>query len=345
MIEPYVHRQTAFELIVDGRPITTQIQPRLISLSLSERRAGEADELEIVLADPDGRLAIPPAGAEISLKLGWQNLDAARAIGLIDKGTFRVDRRSHSGTPDRLSLKASSADLTHAFRTRQTHAWADTTLGSVLNDVAVRNGLQAAVSADKAAIPVSYLAQSRESDSAFLARLGQIHDAVATVKADRLLFMAVASGLSAGGITLPPATLTRRDGDNHSWESSERERFSGVRAQWHNRSTGERETVTAGEASNAKMLGRTYADENAARRAVNTQAARQERAAASFSLSLACGRPDLYPERQLSLTGWGKPEIDHDDWLIVSARHQLDSKGGLSTSVQLERRGSAAPAQ
>lgn len=340
----YVHRKAAYDLVIDGASISPTVDPRLISLSLTERRGSDADELEIVLNDADGKLAIPAKGAQIILQLGWQDLVAGGSRQLIDKGTFTVDERTHEGTPDRLCIRARSADLTRAFRARRTETWQNTTLGQVLTDIASRHGWQPAIAADKAAVAVDHISQGRESDSAFLARLGRMHDALATVKAGRLLFAAIASGQTAGGTPIPPATLTRASGDRHRWQEAERNSASGVTADWHDRSTGQRRSVTVGSQENAIRLGRTYATETDARRAAETRKAQQERKAASFSLELAQGRPDLYPERQLTVSGW-KPPIDRDDWLIVEVRHQLDAGGGLKTSLLLEVMGSPAAAQ
>jgi len=337
-----VHRRAAYELIVDGQSIGPTVNPRLVSLALTERRGSDADELEIVLDDRDGRLAIPPAGATITLKLGWLDLTEGATEQLIDKGSFKVDERAHAGTPDQLTIRAKSADLTRAFRTRRTQTWRDTTLGDVLGEVAARNGLQAHVAAEKASVAIAHLNQSRESDSALLARLGRMHDAVATVKATKLLFAAVGAGQTAGGGEIPGATLTRLDGDRHRWKAAERENYSGVTAEWQDRSTGTRRTVTAGEGGNAQRLGRTYASERTARRAAETQRARQERKGAEFSLELAAGRPDLYPERRVAVSGF-KPEIDGTNWLISQVTHRLDAGGGLRSSVEMEI--AAAPAR
>lgn len=331
----YVHRKAAWDLVVDGQSISGTVNPRLVSLSLTERRGADADELEIVLDDHDGKLAIPPAGATITLKLGWQDTTAGATPQLIDKGTFKVQDRAHSGLPDRLTISARSADLTRAFRNRRTQTWRQTTLGDVLGEIAGRNGLQPHVAPAKASIAIAHLNQSRESDSALLARLGRLHDAVATVKAGKLLFAPVGAGETAGGGEIPPATVTRRDGDRHTWKAAERENYSGVSAEWQDRSTGQRRTVTTGSASNARRLGRTYASEAAARRATQTQHSRQQRKGAEFSLDFARGRPDLYPERPLTVSGW-KPEIDGTSWLISQVRHQVDGSGGARTSIECE---------
>ena len=339
----YVHRRAVYDLVVDGKSISPTANPRLHALSLTEKRGADADELEIVLNDGDGKLAIPPAGATISLKLGWLALEEGAAPTLIDKGSFRIDERCHSGTPDRLTIRARSADLTRAFRTRRTQTWRDTTLGAVLGDIAARNSLQAAVAADKAVIVIDHLTQGRESDSAFLTRLGRIHDAVATVKAGRLLFAAVGAGETASGQPIPSAAITRSSGDRHSWQSAERENYSGVIVEWQDRGAGRRRQVVVGSADNAKKLGRTYASERAARRAADAHQTKQERKGAQFSLDLAIGDPALYPERKLTVAGF-KPDIDSTEWLIVETRHTLDSAGGLKTSLQMERGGQAAAA-
>lgn len=331
----YVHRKAAYDLVVDGQSIGSLVRPRLQSLMLNEKRGADADELEIVLSDHDGKMGIPKAGAVITLKLGWQDLRDGAVPALIDKGSFKVDERGWSGTPDVVTIRAKSADLTRSFRTRRAQTWTGTTLGAVLGDVATRNALQAVVSADKAAIVIEHLTQGRESDSAFIERLGRLHDALATVKAGRLLFAAIGAGQTAGGQPIPTATITRRSGDQARWESAERENYSGVIAEYHDRNSTRRRQVTVGSATNAKKLGRTYGSEKAARRAAETHQSKQNRKGAKFSLQLAQGEPGLYPDRKVTVSGF-KPEIDAADWLIVEASHRLDGSGGLTTNLQME---------
>ena len=332
----YVHKRAAYDLVVDGRRINSQVEPRLMSFSLTEKRGADADELELVLDDSDGSLAIPPAGAIITLKIGWQELtEGDPAPQLVDKGQFKVDLRSHDGTPDRLTISAKSADLTKQFRHRRTQTWSDTTLGDVLGDIASRHGWEAAVAPDKAAIAITHLTQSKESDAAFLARLGRIHDAVATVKSGHLLFSAVGSGVTPKGAAIPEFTITRAKGDRHRWQASERDKGSGVVAEWHDRSTGRRDKVVVGSEDNAKKLGRTYGSKASAERAAKNQASKQDRKGAQFSLDLAEGDVTLFPDRKGRVSGW-KPEIDDAGWVIAEARHSLDAAGGLKTSLQME---------
>lgn len=330
----YIHRQAAWSLTIDGKAIDPKIQPRLMSLSLIEKRGSDADELEITLSDHDGQLQIPKKGVTITLSLGWLDLGENRSPVLVDKGTYKVDETSHSGAPDVLTIRARSADLTRGFRNQRAQSWSDTTLGEVLGDIAGRNGLQLHCAEDKSSIALKHLAQSRESDAALLARLGRMHDAVATVKAGKLIFMACASGQSPGGGEIGTSTLTRIDGDKHSWKESDRGAYSGVIAEWHDRAGAERKKAVAGNEDNAKRLTRVYATEAAALRAAEAEYKRLKRGAAEFSLSLARGRPDLFPEKRLTVSGF-KPQIDASGWLITEARHTLNGSG-FTTALQME---------
>jgi phage protein D len=61
------------------------------------------------------------------------------------------------------------------------------------------------------------------------------------------------------------------------------------------------------------------------------------RGAGEFEYGLALGRPDLYPDRPITLRGF-KPEIDAKKWLIAEVSHSFAPSEGLKTSLKLETR-------
>lgn len=328
------HVMPAYDLVVDGVSINPRVNPRLKSFRLTEKDGTDPDDLQLVLDDSDGALAIPPAGAIITLKLGWLDLRQGAAPRLIDKGRFEVQDRQHDGTPDQLTITARSDKARPSFRSRRTQTWTATTLGAVLEEVAARNGLQPRIWPEKAALQISTLTQRNESDSAFLTRLGRLHDAIATVKNESLLFGPIGADQSAGGEPIPRLLITRASGDRHNWKASERDKAGGFKAEWQDRSTGQRKTVTVGSGTNARKLGRVFSSEEAARQAAEAALSKADRKGATFSLNLAMGRPEAYPAQKATLQGW-KPEIDASDWLIKECQHSFDGSG-LRTTIQCE---------
>ena len=317
-----------FRLTLDGVDLTPRFRPRVSTLSLTEQRDDAADQLDLVLTDHDGQLAVPKEGAVITLELGWLGAD------LVPKGRFKVDEVEVSGAPDTISLKARSADFTTSFRQRRDGSWRSTTLGAALQDLATRQGLTPKIDPALAAIPLQVLGQSQESDAALLRRLGREHDAVATVKAGALIFTPIGAGRTSSGLALPGFVITRQSGDQHQWRRAERDSYSGVEATWHDTDGAERRTVVAGDEANAKRLRRTYASEASARRAAQAELGRVGRGEATMSYSLALGRPELYPEMTGRVAGF-KPEIDAARWVIERCVHTLN-EGGLTTALELE---------
>ncbi|SLK09474.1 contractile injection system protein, VgrG/Pvc8 family [Novosphingobium mathurense] len=323
-----------WRVTLDGKDLTERMRPRLVSLTISEKRGDEADQLDIVLDDTDGGLAIPKEGALLRVQLGWkQGRDVTP--GLIDKGSYKVDDVSHSGPPDQIRIRARAADFTSQIRNRREQSWKNTTLGAVLQDVAGRNSLTLKVAADLAAIALPSISQSRESDVAFLRRLGRENDAVATIKDRHLIFARKGAGTTAGGNALPTLTLTRRSGDGHNWQRQKRDGQEGVTASWHDRKGAKRKTVTVGKADNAKKLRKVYPDEVSAKRAAIAERDRLKRAPATLDLNLVLGRPDAYPECRVSASGY-KDEIDATTWLVSEVTHRLDNGSGYITDLRME---------
>lgn len=335
-------KRPAWRVTVDGGDITATLSTRLISLSLSDNRGFEADTLELTLDDGDGRLALPRRGAVVALWLGWAGEP------LEDKGRYIVDEVECSGTPDQLAIRARSADLRAGLTRKREQSWHGVTLGDLVKAIAGRNALEAVVSAALAATTIDHLDQADESDAALLSRLARELDAIATVKAGRLLFISAGAGTSAGGVALPAVTLTRASGDRHRFTVADRAGYTAVRANWHDPKLGERAYIIIGDeqidgstasptepsAANAKTLRHIYANRTNATRAAKAEWQRIQRGMAEFSLTLAQGRADLFPEVPVTVQGF-KPEIDSTGWIVTRVTHTL-SNDGFRTELDLE---------
>ena len=320
------------KVVVNGNDITSLLVgglvPRLVSIELTDNRGLEADQLDITLSDHDGRLAIPPRGATVRLWLGWDD------TGLVDKGSFTVDETEHSGAPDTLSIRARSADLRGGLKTKKERSFDATTLGTVIGAIATAQGLTPIVSAVLAGIELLHLDQANESDANLLSRLGREHDAIATVKADRLLFLPTGKATTASGLSLPHVTLTRADGDQHRFLQADRDSYTGVKAYYYQVNSAEKKEAIAGGGENIKELRHSFTDEASALQAARAEWNRLQRGTATLSYTLARGRPELTPDQTYSLTGI-KAEIAAIIWLGGNLRHSFTSDS-FTTSMELE---------
>ena len=224
-MEPY--QRPIYRIEVDGLNITRDVSGRLSSLTLTDNRGFDADQLDIVLDDSDGKLDLPPRGAELRVFIGWSD------TGLVDKGSYTVDEVGHRGAPDTLTIRARSADLRAGLSTQHERSWHYTTLRDIVNTIAGENDLQPVIASVLAGQFIQHIDQTNESSASFLTRLAEMFDAVATVKSGKLLFYPAAAGASAGGKPLPVIAITRATGDQHDFTIADRDAYTAVKATYN----------------------------------------------------------------------------------------------------------------
>ncbi|MFR0654733.1 phage late control D family protein [Pantoea sp. SIMBA_079] len=354
-----------FQLRVNAKDITTSIRDRLISLTLTDNRGFEADQLDIELDDADGQLAMPARGAEVSLFLGW------KGQALTGKGSFTVDEVEHHGAPDTMTIRARSADFRGSLNSRREVSYHDTTLGQIVSQIAARNKLELMLADGFAGIVVAHLDQTQETDAKFLTRLATLYGAVAAIKAGRLLFIRPGGGVTAGGKPIPQVTITRQNGDRHTFSIADRGAYTGVSASWlhtkdpkpkkvklqrkkkpevhygfHHPETKKKKVVKAkapearqgdylaGSQDNVFTLTTVFSSQASAMHAAKAKWEKLQRGVAEFSLTLARGRADLYPETPVKVSGF-KSVIDAQPWLISKVTHSLNDSG-YTTQLEFE---------
>lgn len=333
----YVQPKAAWRVTLAGQDLTETLRPRLISLTLTEKRGEEADQLEIMLHDADGAMSLPSPDALLSVAIGWER-GSGVTVGLVDKGAFRVDEISWEGPPDVIRITARAADLTSGLRTRRTASWVAQTLGNIIRTIAGRHGLTARVHASLASIAVAAQQQESKSDLVFIRDLGRRYDAVATVKDGNLLFMPIGTAASVGGTALPALTITRRLVSRYGWTRKKRDEHDGAEASWHDQRQARRQTVRTGGSSNTpqnpRRLRRTYATEADARAAAEAATRRDQRNQAEMNLTLGHGDASAAIERPVTLSGF-KGEIDASPWQVAEVRHDIGPRGFV-TDLRLD---------
>lgn len=348
------HHAPDYSITVDGIDKSGGIKKRLISLTLTDNRGFEADQLDIELDDSDGQLVLPRRGAKIAVALGWQG------AALIDKGIFTVDEIEHSGAPDKLTIRARSADFRETLNVRRDQSYHKTTIGGIIKTVAGRNKLTPTLNKTMSDLTVDHIDQTNESDGNFITRLAKQYGAIAAVKNGNLLFIKQGQSKTASGKLIPVMTVIRSLGDGHQFSMADRGAYTGVVANWLNTRTTEKPVVKVkrkrkrqatstarpkapeekqgeyliGTDENVLTLRTTYASKNNAQRAAKSNWERLQRGAAKFSIQLAKGRADLYPEVPVKVTGF-KKQIDEANWTLVTVTHSV-SDSGFTTALELE---------
>lgn len=330
-----------YMILLDDEDITGNFRSRLISLLIDDKRGMEADVLTLELDDSDGKIALPPHGSVLHVYIGWQG------GALFDKGTFVLTTINHNGAPDRLTLSGFSADVGDSLKQSRSDSWHNATLGEIVDEIAQRNHLKAALSPDIAAIAIGHIDQTNESDLQFIARLADKYGTVPAIKFGRLMLIIAGNGTSASGRALPKQTITRQQGDKHQFEYKADSVYSGTRARWMqlDKARSGQVTVSADPAFSAGltaaarprylMLPRLYSSRDEAVHDAQAQWKKNQRASVTLTFGLAMGRPDVIPETQVAVTGF-KPAIDKQKWVVSNIKHTIDTNGGFTSSVALE---------
>lgn len=94
-------------------------------------------------------------------------------------------------------------------------------------------------------------------------------------------------------------------------------------------------------ADNVKTLRHVYSSKANAQHAARAEWRRLQRGVATFSITLARGRAELFPELPAWVEGF-KREIDNTDWILAKVRHSV-SDGGFTTALDLEIRATEIP--
>ena len=290
-----------FMLKLDDRDITQNFSHRLISLTMTDKRGLEADQLDILLDDSDGLLDLPARGARLSLWLGWEGTP------LEEKGDFTIDAIHFRGAPDTLTIRGCSADFRGKLNVRREQSWHDTTIGAIVDTIAQRNQLTASVASGLASLAISHIDQSQETDAKWL----QTRDP--KQQNPQLSINRQSGGQQKEALQHPDAAAPVAGAAGKEQKPQER---------------------LVGSAENVFELTTVYASEEQALRAAEAKWRALQRGTVEFSIQLALGRADLFPETPVLVNGF-KRVIDEQAWIISEVVHTLNDSG-FTTQLKLE---------
>lgn len=313
----------------DGRDITDRLSPFLISMTLSDVRGRSGDDLSLTLDDTGGLIPLPAPGRKIKFWLG------TKETGLYFKGVFIVDELESIGPPDKVTLKANSADFTENLKVRREASFHDTTMGDIVNEISARHNLSKSIGETLAGRTFAHITQTNESDLNLLTRLAKDIGGFFAVKNETLILSPEAISETNTGQTIPSFALARTEtSDFHFSEKSREHKFTGAKAAWNDIENSTKRWEIAGTDDKVKALPGVFPNADYARKAADAEYARLQRGELSFSAQLSQGEPSLTPETPVKASGF-KPIINQTDWVMTSVRHTLGGQGLLS-EIEME---------
>ena len=166
-----MNRAISPEVVIEynGRDITADLSPYLVRFSFVDRLNGEADSLDIELAETHHSISpwlddwYPDKAMEVVAHFGYTHAPLQLA------GRFEVDEVAVESPPMTVRIRALATGITKNVRTRQGCAYENTTLAAIADQVAKRLGAKRKGKIE--AVRLDRVTQYQESDWQFLVRL------------------------------------------------------------------------------------------------------------------------------------------------------------------------------
>lgn len=315
-----------FRIEANGGDITKLIADRLLSLRLNEQAEQQSDSLEITLDDRDKRVPVPAQGTWLRVWLGYSKP--------VYMGAFAVDEVELSMGPRSMVIKATASNTAPTLQKEQrTQSWHDTTLGSVVQEIAGRHNVVPVIKGQLASQQIKHEDQTNESDQAFLSRLAEKFKATIKPADGKLVVVPRGAADNAGSVTIKLDEVS-------NWRATLKNRgaYGQVKAKYLDRASSTEKTITSGQAGGAlpvfeeKQLFKTQAE---AQKAADSRLQSLRAGEVRVSLTLP-GRPDVSAEGLVTLAGF-RPEVD-GSWNVKQVTHDLGG-GGYVTTVECGTQG------
>jgi phage protein D len=116
-------------ITADGEDVTARLADYLLSLSVTDASGMESDEIQIDVADPQGRIARPRTGAKLAASMCYAS------TGLKAMGDYLVDSVEVSSPPRKISIRGHAADPRRGLKNRKAKGWDNTTVGAIVADL------------------------------------------------------------------------------------------------------------------------------------------------------------------------------------------------------------------
>lgn len=166
-------RKSEIKLFYENIDITREVVGDILSLNTTDN-LGSVDDISLSIADKDRKWMNkwqPQKGDTLKIKLSGENWDEVGDLKKINLGPFSVDRLSHSGPPQTVSISGVSYGLSGSIKENiKNKVWENIDLKTIAMEIC--NGADIELFMDSNYIPkYSRIEQNEETDLSLLKRL------------------------------------------------------------------------------------------------------------------------------------------------------------------------------
>lgn len=333
----YARRVSVF-VTYDGKDISEDIAPFLLSCQYNDVMSGEADDINLTLEDVKELWEgdwLPEKGATLEASLVTQNWNAEGETKELPLGLFEIDEIRYSGPPHAVQLKAVSVPNNNELRgIERSRSWEKVKLSVVAKDIADGAGMDLFFDVPDEEDPEQdRFEQTEESDLAFLHRV--TNDAGLALKiADNSIIIFDEDKYEEQE---PVMTLTRNASNIKSYDiaSKTRDVYAACRVKYTNDQTGEtvEYTYRPDEEKKGKtlLLNQQVKDYAEAEKLAKKELRKKNKEEVTVSLSLM-GNPDVFAANTVTLAGF---HTFDGKYIITKATHSVGNS--YETKVDLRR--------
>lgn len=323
-------KSPSFSVFYEGRNISADLRSSLLSLTYSDKVAGESDEIQLTVEDSAGlwrNAWLPTKGDRLDVSIGFVEY-------LFPCGVFEIDEIEISGPPDVVNIRGLAAGITQAVRTRRSYSHERKSLSQIAGTIAKEHGLTVSGTIDRDVL-IDRRSQNRETDLGFLHRLSKEFGYVFSVRGTQLVFSSIYELESASSV----AELHRSDLIRYNLKDTSSAVYKSAKVKYHDPNSQELVEASVDDETGFETTGDVLTIFD---KAENRQQAEQKaRAALHLSntrsqegtISIP-GNPLILAGVNFDLTGLGRLSgVYH----VKSSTHSMTPSGGYTTEAEIKK--------
>jgi phage protein D len=241
-----------------------------------------------------------------------------------------------TSAPSIITIQARSADISDSLKQKRDISYSQTTLSTVLTTVASRNNLAPTIASELGATVIDHLDQTDESDLSFIARMGELYDAVSSIKSNRLIFMPAGQAKTTTGAPIQTVNINLNQCENYRYQKT-RITYTGVKAFWNDAAYGKRTPELVGTDTNPFIIRGSFRTAALAKNAATAKWTALQREDTHVELSLEHGNPLIITESPLVLLEGFATNMKALDLITHRIVHSIN-ESGYKTSLEAEKR-------